>query len=157
MRTTPSEVHDTELAAASQIRRGATMLAARARVERAGELSLNQTAVLGLLLRGGAMTPGEIAERMRVRPQSLTRAFAVIEERGWVSRMSDVRDGRQSLLSITAKGHQALSAEMRPRDVWLAHVVAETLTEAERDLLVIAGRLMERLAYVDTSPAPVEP
>jgi DNA-binding MarR family transcriptional regulator len=125
-------------------------------VERSGELSLNQTAILGLLVRGGAMTPGEIAERMHSRPQSLTRAFAVIEERGWVSRTPDIRDGRQSLLSITAAGRAALTAEMRPRDVWLARVVAQELTEAERDLLVIAGRLMERLAYIDTSPAPIE-
>jgi hypothetical protein len=50
-----------------------------------------------------------------------------------------------------------LGEEMRPRDVWIAATIARELTAAERDVLVIAGRLMERLAQVDATPAPVEP
>ena len=44
---------------------------------------------------------------------------------------------------------------MRPRDAWLAALMAAELTEAERDLLVLASRLMLRLADVDTSPTEV--
>lgn len=156
MRTTDSTDAET-LAAATQICRGATSLAARARVERRGALSLNQTAVLGQLVKGGAMTPGEIADRLRMQPQSLTRTFAALDESGHVRRTPDPGDGRQSLLGITAPGRRALAAEMRPRDAWVAKTIERELTPAERDVLVVAARLMERLAEVDVTPAPVEP
>jgi DNA-binding MarR family transcriptional regulator len=144
------------VAAAAAVRRGVTGLAARARSERGGVLSLNQTAVLGRLHRCGAMTPGEIAHRLHMRPQALTRTFAALEEHGWTRRVPDPSDGRQSLLSITPAGYRALAEEMRPRDVWLAGAMAEALTPVERDLLVLAARLLERLADVDAAAARSE-
>jgi len=156
VRTTDS-VDVKTLAAAAQIYRGATSLAARARVERRGALSLNQTAVLGQLLKGGAMTPGEIADRLRMQPQSLTRTLAALDEGGLVRRTPDPGDDRQSLVSITAAGKRALGAEMRPRDAWVAKTIDQELTAAERDVPVVAVRLMDRLAEVDVTPAQVEP
>lgn len=102
------------------------------------------------------MTPGEIADRLHMQPQSLTRTFTALDERDLVRRMPDPGDGRQSLLSITASGRRGLAAEMRPRDVWMATTIARELTAAERDVLVVAARLMERLAQVDPTPARVE-
>jgi DNA-binding MarR family transcriptional regulator len=158
MRTTDVNLTRSELqVAATQIRRGATAFAARARAERAGVLTLNQTAVLGLLTRNGGMTPGEVADRLRVLPQSLTRTFAALEADACIVRMPDPGDGRQSLLTITQMGRRVLSEEMRPRDAWVADVVASELTQAEIKLLVIAGAVLERLAEVDSGPAPVEP
>lgn len=135
--------------AAAAVCRGATSLAARARTERGGVLSLNQTAVLGRLYKCGAMTPGEVALRLNMRPQALTRTFAALEEHGWARRVPDPSDGRQSLLSITDAGRDALGAEMRPRAEWLANAMASELTETERDILVLAARLLDRLAEVD--------
>ncbi len=143
------------LAQAAGIRRGVTLLASRARAERRGALTLNQTALLGQLYKYGAMTPGEVAHRLRTLPQALTRTFAAVEERGWLRRTPDPSDGRQSLLTITPAGVLALSDEMRPRDTWLAGAL-ESLTPAERQLLVLAAGLLERLAEIDAAPAPRE-
>jgi DNA-binding MarR family transcriptional regulator len=145
------------MGAATAIRRGATVFAARARAERGGVLSLNQTAVLGLLTKNPAMTPTEIAERLRTSPQSLTRTLAALDEQGMISRATDPSDRRQSMLSITRSGTEAIHQEMRPRDLWLAGVIERELTEAERDILVVAGRLLERLSDVDASVARIEP
>jgi DNA-binding MarR family transcriptional regulator len=141
---------------AALIGRGATALAARARVERAGVLTLTETAVLGRLWMGGEMTPRELAERLQIRPQSLTRTLTSLGAAGHLRRTADPGDGRQALLSITASGALALDAEMRPRDRWLAGVIADQLSPAERELLVLAAGLMERLAQVDASAAVVE-
>lgn len=138
------------------MRRGATGLASRARAERRGALSLNQTAVLGLLIKQKSITPGEVAHRLRTQPQALTRTFAALEEQGWMRRLPDPADGRQSLLTITASGREMIVDEMRPRDEWLAQAMERELTEAECDLLVVAARLLERLAEVDASVAPAE-
>ena len=119
-------------------------------------LSLNQTAVLGLLHKQETITPSEVAHRLRLQPQALTRTFAALEEQGWVKRLPDPADGRQSLLIITAAGRKMLADEMRPRDEWVAGVLESELTPAERDLLVVAARLLERLAEVDALVARVE-
>ena len=146
----------TTRSAATAIRRGATSLAARARAERAGVLSLNQTAVLGRVATRGPMTAGEVATQLRMAPQSLTRTFAALESAGYLHRTPDPSDGRQSLLAVTAAGRRALKEEMAPRDAWLARVIEDVLTPAERDLLVVAAALMERVADVDAAVAVPE-
>ncbi len=153
MRTT----HDDALEVAARIGRGATALAARARAERAGDLTLTETAVLGRLWSAGEMTPRELADRLRLQPQSLTRTLSALETAGRLHRTPDPSDGRQSLLAITDAGARALSAEMRPRDRWLAGVIERELSDAERDLLLVAATLMERLAQIDARAAVPEP
>lgn len=127
------------------MRRAVTALAARARAERKGDLSLNQVAVLGRVATQGPITPGEVAAQLRTMPQSLTRTFAVLEEIGYVHRMPDPSDGRQSLLAITAAGRGALRAEMIPRDRWVARAMHTVLSAEERHTLVAAVELMARL------------
>ena len=129
-----------------------TSLAARARAERPGVLTTTTIAVLGQLSRHGAMTAGELATRLHQVPQALTRTLAALHEQRFLERMPDPDDRRQALLTITPEGREALAEDMRPRDAWLAAVMAAELTEAERDLLVVASRLMLRLADVDASP-----
>lgn len=141
---------------AALIRRAATALAARARAERAGELSLNQTAVLGRVVVCGPLTPGEVAEQLRMLPQSLTRTFAALEAAGYIRRTSDPSDGRQSLLLSTVEGRAAIRAEMAPRDRWLARAMDAVLTPAEQDQLARAAPLMARLAEFESDVAPAE-
>jgi DNA-binding MarR family transcriptional regulator len=145
-----------DLDAGREVRRGVTALAARARAERPGILTTTSVAVLGQLARHGVMTAGEMATRLHAPPQSLTRTFATLEGQGQLERTADPGDRRQALLSITKDGRDALAADMAPRDRWVAKTMAAELTEAERDLLVIASRLMLRLADVDASPGTVE-
>jgi DNA-binding MarR family transcriptional regulator len=151
MRTTSVERKN-----ATTIRHAATALAARARVERAGELSLNQTAVLGRVVVQGPTTPGEVADQLRMLPQSLTRTFAALESAGQVRRMPDPRDGRQSLLVATAAGRAALRAEMAPRDRWLARAMSAVLDEKECEELLRGAQLMLRVAAFDSDVAMVD-
>ncbi len=139
------------------MRRATTALAARARAERAGRLSLNQVAVLGRVAVHGPITPGEVAGQLRMLPQSLTRTFAALEQAGWLARMPDPGDGRQSLLAVTRAGREALRAEMAPRDRWLARTMADVLTAEERRTLAEAALLMERLVAAGGGVAVVEP
>ncbi|WP_105970774.1 MarR family winged helix-turn-helix transcriptional regulator [Streptomyces geranii] len=135
-----------ETTTAAEVRQGVTRLARRLRAVRSpGTLSNNKLGVLGTLHRNGPSTPGELAETERQQPQSLTRVFAELEADGLVTRARDRRDGRQSVLSLTPAGREALRAEMAERDAWLATRMAE-LTETERQVLLLAGRLMDAMA-----------
>lgn len=134
---------------AAQIRRGVMRLARGLRSARpAGALAGNQLSVLSLLYRGGPRTPTDIAALERQQPQSLTRTFADLERTGLIRRTQSETDRRQHLLEITPEGLGALGADMAVRDAWLAERMA-ALTETERELLRLAGVLMERIADVD--------
>jgi DNA-binding MarR family transcriptional regulator len=146
----------TSRTAAARVCHAATVLASRARAERAGLLSLNQTAVLGRLARNGAMTPGEMAAQLRMQPQSLTRTFASLEAAGQVVRTADPTDGRQYLLTLTTTGRQAIRDEFAPRTRWLSHAMRALLDDEEQAVLVRAAELMERLADFEPGGAVTE-
>ena len=130
----------------AQVRRGATRLARRLRLERpADSISLTKLAVLAHIHRWGAATPGEIAGAERLQPQSLTRVIADLEAEGMLTRHRDERDRRQYVLELTAMGRLALVEDMDARDQWLAQAM-EGLTETERQVLYLAGALMDRLS-----------
>ncbi|MBP5939995.1 MarR family winged helix-turn-helix transcriptional regulator [Streptomyces acidiscabies] len=133
---------------AAEIRQGVTRLARRLRAVRTpGALSNNKLGVLGQLYRGGPRTPGELAAAEHQRPQSLTRVFAELEAEGLVARTRAEDDGRQSLLSLTDAGREALRGEVAERDEWLARAMEEC-TDTEREVLLLAARLMDRLSDV---------
>jgi DNA-binding MarR family transcriptional regulator len=148
---------DTDLVVARRIRAGVAAYSERIRAERAGLLTLTQTAVLGQLYRHGALTAGEIADRLRAKPQTLTRVFVALQDRDLITRTPDPDDRRQSLVTITDQGRGMLHIEMRPRDRFAAALISHELTEAERDLLGIAADLLHRLATAGDPPVRAEP
>ncbi len=138
------------------MRSAATSLASVARTERGGTLTLNQVAVLGRVAIDGPITPKEVAGRLRMLPQTLTRPLAALEQAGFVVRMPDPADGRGALLAITADGRRALRAEMGPRTRWVARAMAAVCNDEERRTLVAAAELMQRMARWGAGVAPVE-
>ena len=140
---------DDELVA--QVRRGASRLARRLRLERPTDsLSGSKVAVLAHLHRWGPATPGELAGSERLQPQSLTRVIADLEAEELLTRRRDERDRRQYVLEITEAGRLALAVDMESRDAWLAEAMVG-LTETERQVLYLAGVLMDRLSGVGRS------
>ena len=143
------------LTAATAVRRGVIHLGRRLRLERPGhDVTLLQLAVLAELNDAGPMTPGQLAAAQRVQPQSLTRVLATLEARGLLGRQADPGDGRRALLAITDDGHQALRRDVDARDRWLAQAMAAQLTPTERELLRLAGELMDRLAEPEPTRHP---
>jgi DNA-binding MarR family transcriptional regulator len=108
-----------------------------------------ELSVLGLLNRRGPMSAGELAWAERVQPQSLTRTLAALEVRAEIHRHPDPADRRRSVLSITEPGKAILFADIAQRDSWLALAMAEQMSPAETQLLMLAGELMERLAEAE--------
>ena len=80
-------------------------LGRRLRVERSGDdLTLTQLSVLGTLARYGALPIGEIAAHENVKPPSMTRTVAYLEELGLVTRRPSATDGRQVVVDLTDRG-----------------------------------------------------
>jgi len=109
-------------------------------------LSISHGAVLGRLERGGPSTASGLAAAEHVRPQSMAYTLTELESQGLVTRDPDPKDGRQTLVSLAAKGRTVLAEERRRRDGWLAEAIRTRLTAKERRLLLEAIRLLQRLA-----------
>lgn len=109
------------------------------------DLSLSAMAVLGGLVKEGPMTVGQLADREKVQPPSMTRTVNCLEEGGYVTRRQSDADKRQVIVEITDHGRETVLADRARRDAWLSLRLAE-LTEAERDVLRAASPIMEKLA-----------
>lgn len=71
--------------------------------------------VLATLLRSGVphrLTPGELLESMMVTSGAMTNRIDRLEKRGFVERAKSPSDGRQVLVSLTAKGRRKVDAAL---------------------------------------------
>ncbi|MCW2787378.1 MAG: MarR family transcriptional regulator [Marmoricola sp.] len=147
MTPTVENVARTDAGLASELRLSAARLARRLRSERdpSNPLSVGSMSVLGVLIRNGESTIGQLAAHERIRPPSMTRRVNALVEAGFVVRRSSADDGRLVLVDIAEKGRQTLYADRRQRDAFLVRQLAR-LTAEERELIRRAAPLIERLA-----------
>ena len=120
-----------------------TRIVRQQRVDRS--VTLTELSALGTLLIRGELTAGELAASEQVRPPSMTKVLAGLEERGLVRRVASPTDKRQAILSITDAGRALLDEERQARNAWLARRLA-TLNDAQRDLLRQAAPVLAQLA-----------
>jgi DNA-binding MarR family transcriptional regulator len=107
-------------------------------------VSLTQLSALSTLSKEGAMTPGALAVRERVRPPSMTRVIASLAELGFVARSPHPVDGRQVLVSVSDAGVNLVESERRASQEWLRSRLAE-LEPDQRATLLEAADLMKAL------------
>lgn len=120
-------------------------LSRRLRQERQSELTANQMSVLGTLRTKGPLTPSAIAAHERVQPPSMTRTINCLDEAGMVTRGQHPDDGRQVIVTISAKGEDVLATERARRDQWLALRIGELSTD-DRKVLREAAVILAGLA-----------
>jgi len=133
--------------AARALRRGTLRLSRRLRAERPRDgVTLQGLALLVHLNRHGPLSPGQLAQLENVQPQSLSRPLTALERAGLINRTPDPVDRRRARLEITPAGIGAVTDDMRRRDRWLMEAMSEELSPTERELLRLAGELMQRLA-----------
>jgi DNA-binding MarR family transcriptional regulator len=146
MASSVEEITRTDAGLASQLRVSVMRLARRLRNERHPDnpLGVGAISVLGLLLRHGESTVGQLATHERVQPPSMTRTVNCVVEEGYAVRRPSETDGRSTLVAISDKGRDIVLADRRRRDAWLARQLKD-LSPAERELLREVVPLIEKL------------
>jgi DNA-binding MarR family transcriptional regulator len=116
-------------------------------------VTLSQLSALSTLSNEGAMTPGALAVRERVRPPSMTRVIASLADLGFVDRTPHPVDGRQVLVSVSESGAELVKEARRARQEWLAELLAK-LDGDKRATLRAASDLISDLIdeRVDDNP-----
>jgi len=111
-------------------------------------VTLSQLSALATLVKDGAMTPGALAVKERVRPPSMTRVIASLVELGLVVRTSHPADGRQVLVEVSKAGAELVDSERQASQEWLRRRLA-TLDSDARGILLRAADLMTVLVDED--------
>jgi DNA-binding MarR family transcriptional regulator len=143
METLPPEVTH----AASRLRALIGRFSRRLRqISIGGDMTLSQATVLGLLEREGPASPGALAARDRISPQSMGALLISLEGMGLVSRTPDPNDGRCLVISLTEAGLQTVRGSRQHREQHLARAIADHFTPQEQQELLAALPLLERLA-----------
>jgi DNA-binding MarR family transcriptional regulator len=111
-------------------------LARRLRQESDVDLTPSQFAALSSIWRSGPITLGELAMAERVRPPTMTRVVAALEEAGLVERETDPSDRRVARVRATPAGDELLAHARTRRDAFLARQLsalpAASLADLER-------------------------
>jgi DNA-binding MarR family transcriptional regulator len=142
-----ADERDSDAADARRLRASFARLQRRLRVER-GETGLGTSryGALACLFRKGPMSATELATEERLQPQSLTRVLAALEQQHLILRQVDETDRRRSRIEITPLGVDRLRSAVARQETWLADTLRAQLTPVERDMLLLAVRLLDRLA-----------
>ena len=99
--------------------------------------------MLGVLSDCGAMSQIQLAQRLDIRPQSLSELLAKAEAEGFVERRQSDEDKRQTIVSITEAGKSRV-ALFRDAHRKRAEEFCSPLTNEEKQtLLALLSKLIE--------------
>ncbi len=119
-------------------------LARRLRQQSHAGITPSQQSALAAIEHDGPLTLGALAAIENVRPPSLTRIVAALEEQGYVQRTASTDDRRVSTIDIAAKGRRELKTIRGERNAWLADRLA-VLDADEVERLRHALPVLERM------------
>ncbi|MET8224758.1 MarR family transcriptional regulator [Streptomyces sp. NPDC005301] len=109
------------------------------------DLTPSQVSALTLLSKSGAATASGLAAAEGVRPQSMAATLAALDRHGLIARNPDPGDGRRQLVTLTDAGREYVEGNRQAREEWLARAFQDRCTEAERQTVIEAIALVERL------------
>ncbi|SNY49986.1 MarR family winged helix-turn-helix transcriptional regulator [Paractinoplanes atraurantiacus] len=142
-----TDVPESAAHAATEVRVVFSRLRRRLReVAKLDELTPSQTSVLSRLDKGGPASSSALAAAEQVRPQSMAATIAAIEQAGLITRTPDPADGRKQLISLSDLGRERIGVSRQAREEWMARALADDFTEDERQTIIAALALLDRLA-----------
>ncbi|MGA3046045.1 MAG: MarR family transcriptional regulator [Terracidiphilus sp.] len=109
------------------------------------DLTPSQVSVLLRLEKNGSTTVSRLARAEGMRPQSMSAVVMRLEEAGLVRGAPDPTDGRQALMSLTAKCLKLLQEGRAARQDWLTATISQRLSAQEQAKLQRALELLKRL------------
>ncbi|MDH5804969.1 MAG: MarR family transcriptional regulator [Gemmatimonadota bacterium] len=137
---------------ADRLHSAAIHLLRRLRAEdTAGGLTAPKLSALSVIVFGGPITMGELAQAEQVKPPTITKLVKELELERLVSRKVQPSDTRVQRITATARGKKLLY-EGRLRRVRTLARDLESLSLEDRKTLVRAAELLEKVSLPSESP-----
>jgi DNA-binding MarR family transcriptional regulator len=111
------------------------------------DVSLTRATVLARLIDNEGLAVSDLATAEGMRHQSMAAIVARLEELGLVERRRDPSDGRRQLMALTADGRRRAEADRQARGEWLASQFELKCTEDERQTVIAAMAVLERIIH----------
>jgi len=109
------------------------------------DLTASQRSVLLHLEKVDSATVTTLAKAESIRPQSMGATISALQAAGLVSGAPHPSDGRQTVLSLTAKCRKMMKTSRAAKDDWLLHAIHTQLTVKDQEKLAVAIALLKRL------------
>jgi DNA-binding MarR family transcriptional regulator len=109
------------------------------------DISLTQASVLARLTDNEGLTTSDLAAVEGMRHQSMATTVAALADLGLVERRRDPGDGRRLLIALTAEGRRRAEEGRQARGEWLTAELQNKCTEEERQTVITAMAVLERL------------
>ena len=138
-----------ELGVATALMTAMTRLRARLRTESAPDdmrWTWSQLTTLARVADDGPTTISALAEAEHVRRQSMAETVAALRADGLVEVRNDPSDRRKMAVTATGRGRAIRRGIPGAREAWLDAAVHELLSKQDRDTLLSAAEIMNRLA-----------
>jgi DNA-binding MarR family transcriptional regulator len=109
------------------------------------DLTPSQISVLQRLGKDGASSASVLAIAEHVRPQSMAATLTALDQHGLIERRPDPEDGRRQLITLTDAGRERDQGNRQARQEWLVRALEDGYTEAQRQTVIEAMALLDRL------------
>jgi DNA-binding MarR family transcriptional regulator len=133
-----------EAVVAARLRLAVMRLARRLRQEGQPGATPSQLAALSSVARLGPLTLGELSNVERVRPPTMSRIVAGLEDLHLVVRRPDPNDRRVARVALTRRGQRFVHRSRNRKDAYLAARI-RALDPAELATLDTAAAIIERM------------
>ncbi|MFD8817547.1 MarR family winged helix-turn-helix transcriptional regulator [Streptomyces sp. NPDC059627] len=138
-----------EAEVAAELMKAMTRLRARLRTESAPSdrrWNWSQLTTLARIAEEGPVTATELAQAEHVRRQSMAETLAALRAENLISTSKDPGDARKTLVHATPEGHALIGTIPVARATWLGAAIEAHLRADERETLLKAAAIMNRIA-----------
>jgi DNA-binding MarR family transcriptional regulator len=110
--------------------------------------SMTEIETIALLFRTPSLLPTELAALTRVKTQSMSQILTKPTQQGVIKRTPDKDDKRKVAISLTAFGKKLVEKTRYDGDEWLKGTIENSLSGKERELLIKALPILNKLAGI---------
>lgn len=108
---------------------------------------------LEVLAERGPLSLNALSAELFVDKSTACRTVGLLEDRGYLARLADARDGRAIRLELTDAGH-ALEARLREDAVWETEALLSALGEDDRRAALRIVRELTRTSAAHAGAVP---
>ena len=108
-------------------------------------LSLTERSTLSSIYQYSEILPSELAVMEKVTAQSMSQIINKLLEHGFIKKTPSKTDKRKVIITITETGKKNVEKRRLEKQEWLAQSILEKTTQKEKELLVNAIKVLEKL------------